>query len=101
MTKQPKALLEYNFIQQLFGLGYSSVKIQDGNALVSNLKANLKASYKSFYRTYLFKLMNTCKLKITYIVMLFSTKVHTFVPVVLDIKVIKYFPNFLKRKYLT
>jgi len=43
MTKQPEALLEYDLIQQLIGLGYTSVKVQDGAALLSNLKAQLEA----------------------------------------------------------
>lgn len=41
MTKQPEALLEYNLIQQLIGLDYTSVKIPDGDALLSNLKSQL------------------------------------------------------------
>jgi type I restriction enzyme R subunit len=38
MTKQSEAILENNLIQQLVGLGYESVKVMDGDALVSNLK---------------------------------------------------------------
>ena len=38
MTTQSEAILEKNLINQLIGLGYSSVKIQDGAALVANLK---------------------------------------------------------------
>jgi len=49
MTKQPEALLEYNLIQQLIGLGYSSVKVQDGDALLSNLKAQLEVFNKASY----------------------------------------------------
>tara|TARA_R110002051_G_scaffold181460_1_gene250946 strand:+ start:13648 stop:16521 length:2874 start_codon:yes stop_codon:yes gene_type:complete len=51
MTKQPEALLEYNLIQQLIGLGYSSVKVQDGDALLANLKAQLEAFNKASYST--------------------------------------------------
>jgi type I restriction enzyme R subunit len=36
MTKQPEALLEHNLIQQLGDLGYIYVKVQDGDALLSN-----------------------------------------------------------------
>lgn len=42
MTKQSEATLENNLIKQLIGLNYSSVKIQDGDALVSNLKSQLE-----------------------------------------------------------
>jgi len=49
MTKQPEALLEYNLIQQLVGLNYTAVKVQDGAALVSNLKAQLEAFNKASY----------------------------------------------------
>ena len=49
MTKQPEAVLEHNLIQQLIGLGYTSVKIQDGDALVSNLKAQLEAFNKTSF----------------------------------------------------
>ena len=49
MTKQPEALLEYNLIQQLIGLNYTAVKVQDGDALVSNLKAQLEAFNKASY----------------------------------------------------
>ena len=47
MTKQPKALLEYNLIQQLIGLNYIAVKVQDGDALLSNLKSQLEAFNKT------------------------------------------------------
>ncbi|MRX63718.1 type I restriction endonuclease subunit R [Maribacter luteus] len=49
MTKQPECLLEHNLIQQLIGLGYAAVKIQDGDALVSNLKLQLEAFNKITY----------------------------------------------------
>ncbi|WP_432221773.1 type I restriction endonuclease subunit R [Flavobacterium sp. TMP13] len=42
MSHQSEAQLENNLIQQLIGLGYASVKIQDGDALVANLKKQLE-----------------------------------------------------------
>ena len=42
MSHQSEATLENNLIKQLIGLKYSSVKIQDGDALVSNLKSQLE-----------------------------------------------------------
>ena len=42
MTKQSEAILDYNLIQQLIGLGYTSVKIPDGEALLVNLKNQLE-----------------------------------------------------------
>ena len=42
MSHQSEATLENNLIKQLIGLNYSSVKIQDGDALVSNLKNQLE-----------------------------------------------------------
>ena len=42
MTTQPEAILEQNLIKQLIELGYESVKIQDGDALLSNLKSQLE-----------------------------------------------------------
>ena len=42
MSHQSEALLENNLIKQLIGLSYASVKIQDGVALVSNLKSQLE-----------------------------------------------------------
>ncbi|AWG22861.1 deoxyribonuclease HsdR [Flavobacterium faecale] len=42
MAHQSELQLENNLIQQLQGLGYVSVKIQDGDALVSNLKSQLE-----------------------------------------------------------
>ena len=49
MTKQPEALLEYNLIQQLLGLGYTSVNVRDGEALVVNLKSQLEAFNNATY----------------------------------------------------
>ena len=43
MSSQSEAILEKNLINQLIGLGYSSVKIHDIDALVSNLKNQLEA----------------------------------------------------------
>jgi type I restriction enzyme R subunit len=40
---------EYHLIQQLVGLGYKSVKVMDGNALVYNLKIQLETLYKASY----------------------------------------------------
>ena len=42
MSHQSEALLENNLIKQLIGLGYASVQIQDGEALVANLKRQLE-----------------------------------------------------------
>lgn len=42
MSHQSEALLEKNLVQQLVGLGYESVRIQDGDAFVSNLKTQLE-----------------------------------------------------------
>jgi type I restriction enzyme R subunit len=49
MTKQSEAILEYNLIQQLVGLGYASVKVMDGKALVANLKIQLETFNKATY----------------------------------------------------
>ena len=49
MTKQPEAILEYNLIQQLVGLGYDAAKVLDGGALVSNLKVQLEAFNKESF----------------------------------------------------
>ena len=49
MTKQPEAILEYNLIQQLVGLGYVATKVLDGGALVSNLKVQLEAFNKTSF----------------------------------------------------
>ncbi|WP_413998671.1 type I restriction endonuclease subunit R [Flavobacterium sp. W1B] len=42
MAHQSEAQLENNLIKQLQGLGYAAVKIQDGEALVANLKSQLE-----------------------------------------------------------
>lgn len=42
MSPQSEATIENNLIKQLIALGYTSVKINDGNALVSNLKTQLE-----------------------------------------------------------
>lgn len=49
MNHQSEAILEKNFIQQLVDLGYTSVKVMDGNALVSNLKKQLETFNNSTY----------------------------------------------------
>ena len=41
MSHQSEAVLENKLIKQLIDLGYASVKVMDGNALVSNLKTQL------------------------------------------------------------
>ena len=41
MSHQSEAILENNLIHQLIGLGYESVKVMDGDALVFNLKSQL------------------------------------------------------------
>lgn len=43
MTKQSEAQLEQNLINQLVGLGYTSIPIPDGSALVANLQGQLEA----------------------------------------------------------
>ena len=42
MSHQSEAVLENNLIKQLRNLSYASVKIQDGDALVSNLQSQLE-----------------------------------------------------------
>ena len=42
MSHQSEAILENNLIKQLVQLGYSSTKVVDGDALVSNLKSQLE-----------------------------------------------------------
>ncbi|WP_262893309.1 hypothetical protein [Tamlana sp. I1] len=42
MSRQSELTLENNLITQLNGLGYQSVTIPDGDALVSNLKTQLE-----------------------------------------------------------
>jgi type I restriction enzyme R subunit len=49
MSHQSEAILENNLIQQLVGLGYASVKVMDGDALVSNLKSQLEVFNKATY----------------------------------------------------
>ena len=49
MTTQPEAILENNLIKQLVGLGYSSTKVMDGDALVSNLQSQLEAFNNDTY----------------------------------------------------
>jgi len=49
LTHQPEAILENNMIQQLVGLGYASVKLQDGDALVGNLKSQLESFNSDTY----------------------------------------------------
>jgi len=44
---QSEAILEKNLIQQLVGLGYASVQIHDGDALLSNLQQQLEAFNKT------------------------------------------------------
>ena len=43
MSHQSEAILETNLIRQLVALGYEPVKIHDGTAFVSNLKAQLES----------------------------------------------------------
>ena len=45
MSHQSEAILEANLIKQLISLGYESVKIHDGDAFVTNLKAQLQRLY--------------------------------------------------------
>jgi type I restriction enzyme R subunit len=49
MSHQSELKLENNLIQQLVDLGYNSVKVMDGDALVSNLKSQLEAFNKASY----------------------------------------------------
>jgi len=42
MSHQSEAILEKNLIKQLSGLAYASVQIQDGDALVANLRSQLE-----------------------------------------------------------
>ena len=51
MSHQSEAQLENNLIQQLRDLGYTSVKIQDGDALVDNLKKQLEVFNKTSFST--------------------------------------------------
>ena len=49
MSPQSEAVVENNLIKQLVGLGYASVKIPNGEALVSNLKVQLEAFNKTTF----------------------------------------------------
>ncbi len=49
MSHQSEAILENNLIQQLIGLGYASVKVLDGDTLVSNLKTQLESFNQTRY----------------------------------------------------
>jgi type I restriction enzyme R subunit len=49
MSHQSEAILENNLMKQLVGLGYESVKIHDGEALVANLKTQLETFNKTTF----------------------------------------------------
>ena len=49
MVHQSEAILENNLIQQLLDLGYDSVQIKDGDALLSNLKRQLEIFNKTSF----------------------------------------------------
>lgn len=49
MGHQSEAVLENNLIKQLIGLDYTPVKIQDGDALLSNLKNQLEVFNQSTF----------------------------------------------------
>lgn len=51
MSHQSEAVLENNLIKQLIGLNYSVVKIQDGEALVSNLQSQLELFNQTTFTT--------------------------------------------------
>lgn len=51
MSHQSEAILENNLMKQLVGLGYESVKIHDGEALVANLKTQLETFNKTTFST--------------------------------------------------
>ncbi|WP_016989157.1 type I restriction endonuclease subunit R [Flavobacterium sp. ACAM 123] len=51
MSHQSEAQLENNLIKQLLGLGYTSVRIRDGDALVSNLKSQLELFNQTSFST--------------------------------------------------
>ena len=51
MAHQSELQLENHLIQQLQGLGYASVKIQDGDALVANLKNQLEFFNQTTFTT--------------------------------------------------
>lgn len=54
---ESEATLENNLIKQLVSLGYQSVKIADGDALVANLKSQLEAFNKANYTDREFKVI--------------------------------------------
>lgn len=49
MTRQSEATLENNLIKQLISLGYASINVMDGNALVDNLKTQLETFNQASY----------------------------------------------------
>lgn len=49
MSSQSEAILENNLIQQLLGLGYAAVRIQNGEGLISNLKSQLELFNKTSF----------------------------------------------------
>ena len=49
MSHQSEAILENNLIKQLLEMGYASVKITDGTALISNLKSQLETFNNASY----------------------------------------------------
>ncbi|SEB02393.1 type I restriction enzyme, R subunit [Flavobacterium gillisiae] len=51
MSHQSEAQLENNLIKQLQGLGYASVRIQDGDALVANLKSQMELFNETSFST--------------------------------------------------
>ncbi|NDP21986.1 MAG: type I restriction endonuclease subunit R [Paludibacter sp.] len=51
MSHQSEAQLENNLIQQLRALGYASVKIQDSDALIANLKSQLELFNQTSFST--------------------------------------------------
>ena len=51
MGHKSEAVLENNLIKQLRGLGYASVTIPDGEALVSNLQSQLEVFNKTTFTT--------------------------------------------------
>jgi type I restriction enzyme R subunit len=51
MSHQTEAQLENHLIQQLRALGYASVKIQDGDGLIANLKGQLELFNQTIFTT--------------------------------------------------
>jgi len=51
MSRQSEAILEFNLIKQLHGIGYDSVQIHDAEALLSNLQTQLEAFNKTKFTT--------------------------------------------------